>query len=96
MVASSAFSEPKHLFNCFQNKSEKQSKSFALVQDYCKIGIIPMIGTHQLVYKDLTRVRHVFIAFSRFKTLFFLDIQKLQYAAANFAHTQARPCSITS
>ena len=26
--------------------------------------ILRMIGTHQLVYKDITRVRHVFIAFS--------------------------------
>ena len=28
MVASPAFSEPKHRLNCFQNKSEKQSKSY--------------------------------------------------------------------
>ena len=29
--------------------------------------------------------------FSRFKTFLFLDIQKLKYAAAYFAYTQARP-----
>ena len=50
-----------------------------------------MIGTHQLVYKDLTRVRHVFIAFYAIWDDFFLDIQKLKYAAAYFAYTQARP-----
>ena len=43
MVASPAFSEPKHRLNCFQNKSEKNSQNpIALVQDYYKIGILVM------------------------------------------------------
>ena len=55
-----------------------------------------MIGTHQLihVYKDLTRVRHVFLLhFRDLRRFYFLDIQKLKYAAAYFAYTQARPCT---
>ena len=39
MVASPAFSEPKHRLNCFQNKSENSQNPIALVQDYYKIGI---------------------------------------------------------
>ena len=42
MVASPAFSEPKHRLNCFQNKSENSQNTIALVQDYYKIGILVM------------------------------------------------------
>ena len=38
-----------------KTKVKNSQNPIALVQDYCKIGILPMIGTHQLVYKDLTR-----------------------------------------
>ena len=48
MVASPAFSEPKHRLNCFQNKSEISQNPIASVQDYCKIGILLMIGIYQL------------------------------------------------
>ena len=56
MVASPAFSEPKHRLNCFQNKSDKQSKSYCFGSGLLK-------NRYTLVFKDLTRVRHVFIAF---------------------------------
>ena len=56
MVASPAFSEPKHRLNYFQNKSEKQSKS------YC-FGSGVLQNRYTSVFKDLTQVRHVFIAF---------------------------------
>ena len=58
-VASSAFSEPKHRLNCFQNKSEKQSKSY-----YFGSEILPNGYTSDdWNSPDVTRVRHVFIAF---------------------------------
>ena len=57
---------------------KNSQNTIALVQDYCKIGILRMIGTHQLVIKDLNRVRHVFIAFSRFKTFLFFGHSKIK------------------
>ena len=56
MVASPAFSEPKHRLNCFQNKSEKQSKS------YC-FGSGLLQNPYTSEFKDLTPERQVFIAF---------------------------------
>ena len=50
----------------------------ALVQKYCRMGILWMIGIHQLVYKDLTRVRHVLLHFSRFKTFLFFGHSKIK------------------
>ena len=89
MVASPAFSEPKHRLNCFQNKSEGQSKS------YC-FGSGLLDNRYSSVFKDLARVRHVFhCIFRNLRRFYFLDIQKLKYAAAYFAYTQARPCSVT-
>ena len=74
MVASPAFSEPKHRLNCFQNKSEKQSQSYCFGSEILPNGYI------------------LIIAFFAIKDVFnFLDIQKLKYAAAYFAYTQARP-----
>ena len=85
MVASPAFSEPKHRLNCFQNKSEKKSQNpIALVQDYYKIGILVMLRPNPgeacfyCIFRDL-------------RLFYFLDIQKLKYAAAYFEHTQACP-----
>ena len=42
IVASPAFSAPKHRLYCFQNKSENSQNPIALVQDYYKIGILVM------------------------------------------------------
>ena len=55
-MASPAFSEPKHRLNCFQNKSEKQSKSYGF-------GSRLLQNWYTSVFKDLTRVRHVFLLF---------------------------------
>ena len=82
MVDSPAFSEPKHRLNCFQNKSEEQSKS------YC-FGSGLLENRYSSVSKDLARVRHVFhCIFRDLRRFYFLDIQKLKYAAA---YTQAHP-----
>ena len=85
MVASPTFSEPKHRLNCFQNKSENSQNPIALVQDYYKIGILviqrpnPGEACFYCIFRDLRR-------------FYFLNFQKLKYAAAYFAYTQARPC----
>ena len=72
MVASPAFSEPKHRLNCFQNKSEGQSKS------YC-FGSGLLENRYSSVFKDLARVRHVFhCIFSRFKTFLFFGHSKIK------------------
>ena len=85
MVASPAFSEHKHRLNCFPNKSEKQSKSY-----WFGSGLLQ--NRYTSVFKDLTRVGHVFIAFFAIKDIFiFWTFKKLKYAAAYFAYTQARP-----
>ena len=41
------------------------------------MGILWMIGIHQLVYKDVTKVRHVLLHFSRFKTFLFFGHSKV-------------------
>ena len=69
MVASPEFSDPKHQLNCFQNKSEKQSKS------YC-FGSGLLQNRYTSVSKDLTRVRRVLLHFSRFKTFLFFGHSK--------------------
>ena len=71
MVASPAFSEPKHRLYCFQNKSEKQSKS------YC-FGSGLLQNRYTSVFKNLTRVRHVLLHFSRFKTFLFFGHSKIK------------------
>ena len=57
-------SEPIHRLNCFQNKSEKQSKWCAKTRRKLIIYII-LANEFWIfsVFKDLTLVRHVFIAF---------------------------------
>ena len=76
MVASPAFSEPKHRLNCFQNKSEGQSKS------YC-FGAGLLENRYSSVFKDLARVMHVFhCIFRDLRCFYFLDIRKLKYAAS--------------
>ena len=85
MVASPAFSEPKHRLNCFQNKSEEQSKSY-----YFGSGLLE--NRYSSVFKDLARVRHVFhCIFRDLRRFYLLDIQKLKYAAAYSAYTPAIP-----
>ena len=56
MVASPAFSGPKHRLSCFQNKSDKQSKSY-------RFGSGLLQNRYTSVFKDLTHVMHVFITF---------------------------------
>ena len=64
-------------FIASKTKVKNNQNPVSLVQDYCEIGILRMIGTHQLVYKDLTRVSHVFYCiFAILDVFIFLDIQK--------------------
>ena len=60
MVASPAFSEPKHRLNCLKNKSEEQSKS------YC-FGSGLLENRYTSVFKDLAQVRHVFPCIQKLK-----------------------------
>ena len=64
MVASPAFSEHKHRLNCFPNKSEKQSKSY-----WFGSGLLQ--NRYTSVFKDLTRVGHVFYCIFRDLRRFF-------------------------
>ena len=57
---------------------EKEAEIGGRAIAYCKIDLLWMIGTHQLVYKDITRARHVFIAFSRFKTFLCFGHSKIK------------------
>ena len=81
MVASPAFSEPQHRLNCFQNKSEKLSKSYCFGSEILPNGYTSGDWNSPVgIYKDVTRVRHVLLHFSRFNTFLFLEIPKLKYA----------------
>ena len=61
-----------------KTKVKNSQNPIALVQKYCRMGILQMIGIHQLVYKDVTRVRHVLLHFSRFKTFLFFGHSKIK------------------
>ena len=61
-----------------KTKVKNSHNPIVLVQKYCRMGILPMIGIHQLVYKDVTRVRHVLLHFSRFKTFLISGHSKIK------------------
>ena len=61
-----------------KTKVKNSQNPIALVQKYCRMGILRMIGIHQLVYKDVTSVRHVLLHFSRFKTFLFFGHSKIK------------------
>ena len=69
-----------------KTKVKNSQNLIALVQDYYKIGILVMLrpnpGGKACFY----------CIFRDFRRFYFLEIQKLKYAAAYFAYAQARPC----
>ena len=69
-----------------KTKVKNSQNPIALVQDYCKIGILWYLKTFP------GRGMFFYCIFRDLRRFYFLDIQKLKYAAAYFAYTQARPC----
>ena len=68
-----------------KTKVKNSQNPIALVQDYYKIGIL-------VILRPNPGEACFYRIFRDFRRFYFLDIQKLKYAAAYFKYTQARSC----